>query len=69
MQSITRMDYQCLNKPMQWKDKSGEHTGFYHPMDFIHFLTKNLDKLSPNNLYQKSSICKLALSVLFPNKG
>ena len=54
---------------MQWKDKSGEHTGFYHPMDFIHFLTKNLDKPSPNNLYQKSSICKLALSVLFPNKG
>ena len=42
---------------MQWKDKSGEHTGFYHPMDFIHFLTKNLDKPSPNNLYQKSSIC------------
>ena len=69
LQSITRMDYQCLNKPIQWEDESGEHTGFYHPMDLIHFLIKNLDIPSRGKLYQKLSVCKLALPVLFPYKG
>ena len=68
LQSITRMDYQCLNKPIRWEDDSGEHTGFYHPMDLMHFLSKNLDIPSRGKLYQKLSICKLALPVLFPNK-
>ena len=69
LQSITRMDYQCLNKPIRWKDDLGEHTGFYHPMDLIHFLVKNLDIPSRGKLYQKLSICKLAVPVLFPNDG
>ena len=69
LKSITRMDYECLNKPIQWEDDSGEHTGFYHPMDLMHFLIKNLDIPSRGKLYQKLSICKLALPVLFPNKG
>ena len=68
LQSITRMDYQCLNKPIQWEDDNGEHTGFYHPMDLMHFLIKNLDIPSRGKLYQKLSICKLALPVLFPNQ-
>ena len=68
LQSITRMDYQSLNKPIRWENNSGEHTGFYHPMDFMHFLIKNLDIPSRGKLYQKLSICKLALPVLFPNK-
>ena len=68
LQSITRMDYQSLNKPIRWEDNSGEHTGFYHPMDFMHCLIKNLDIPSRGKLYQKLSICKLALPVLFPNK-
>ena len=68
IQSITRMDYQSLNKPIKWQDNSGEHTGFYHPMDFMHFLIKNLDIPSRGRLYQKLSICKLALPVLFPSK-
>ena len=68
LQSITRMDYQCLNKPIRWEDDSGEHKGFYHPMDLMHFLIKNLDIPSRGKLYQKLSICKLALPVLFPNK-
>ena len=69
LQSITRMDYQCFNKPIRWKDQSGEHTGIYHPMDLMHFLIKNLDILSRGKLYQKLSICKMALPVLFLNKG
>ena len=68
LQSITRMDYQCLNKPIRWEDDSGEHTGFYHPMDLMHFLIRNLDIPSRGKLYQKLSICKLALPILFPNK-
>ena len=68
LQSITRLDYQCLNKPIRWEDDSGEHTGFYHPMDLMHFLIKNLDIPSRGKLYRKLSICKLALPVLFPNK-
>ena len=68
LQSITRMDYQSLNKPIRWQDDTGEHAGFYHPMDFMHFLIKNLDIPSRGRLYQKLSICKLALPVLFPNK-
>ena len=68
LQSITRMDYQCLNRPIRWEDKSGEHTGFYHPMDLMHFLIKNLDISSRAKLYQKLSIWKLPLPVLFPNE-
>ena len=68
LQSITRMDYQCLNKPIRWEDDAGEHTEFYHPMDLMHFLIKNLDIPSRGNLYQKLSICKLALPVLLPDK-
>ena len=69
LQSIARMDYQCLNKPIRWVDNSGEHTGLYHPMDLMHFLVKNLDIPSRGKLYQKLAICKLALPVLFPNKS
>ena len=68
LQSITRMDYQRFNKPIRWKDELGEHTGFYHPMDLMHFLIKNLDVPSRVKLYQKLSICRLPLPVLFPNK-
>ena len=68
LQSITRMDYQSLNKPVRWQDNLGEHTGFYHPMDFMHFLVKNLDIPSRGRLYQKLSSCKLALPVLFPSE-
>ena len=38
-------------------------------MDLMHFLIRNLDIPSRGKLYQKLSICKLALPVLFPNKG
>ena len=67
LQSITRIDYQCLNKPIKWEDDLGEHKGSYHPMDLMHFLIKNLDTPSRSKLYQKFSVCKLALPVLFPN--
>ena len=66
LQSITRIDYQCLNKPIEWEDDEGVHTGFYHPMDLRHFIIKNLDITSRSELYQKLSVCKLALPVLFP---
>ena len=56
LQSITRMDYQSLNKPVRWQDNLGEHTGFYHPMDFMHFLVKNLDIPSRGRLYQKLQV-------------
>ena len=66
LQSISRMDYQCLNKPVKWEDDIGEHTGSYHPMDLMHLLIKSLDIPSRGKLYQKLSVCKLALPVLFP---
>ena len=69
LQSITRMDYQCLNRPIQWEDNSGKHMGYYHPMDLIHFVIKNLDIPSRGKLYQKLSLCKLAVPVLFPGKN
>ena len=68
LQSITRIDYQCLNKPVRWKDDSGEHTGFCHPTDLVYFLVKSLDIPSHGKLYQKLSSCKFALPPLFPNK-
>ena len=68
LNSIARMDYQCLNKPIQWKGDSGNHKGLVHPMDLMHFLINNLDISSRGKLYQKLAICKLALPVLFPNK-
>ena len=69
LQSITRMDYQCLNRPIQWEDNSGKHMGYYHPMDLMHFVIKNLDIPSRCKLYQKLSLCKLAVPVLFPGKN
>ena len=69
LQSIHRLDYQCLNKPLKWKDESGEHIGYYHSMDLMHFLIKNLDIPSRSKLYQKLSLCKLAVPVLFQNEG
>ena len=69
LRSIHRIDYQCLNKPLRWEDNSGEHKGFYHPMDLLHFLIKNLDIPSRSKLYQKLSLCKLAVPVLFQDKG
>ena len=69
LQSIHRLDYQCLNKPLKWKDDSGEHTGYYHSMDLMHFLIKSLDIPSRSKLYQKLSLCKLAVPVLFQNEG
>ena len=62
------MNYQCLNKPIQWEDNTGKHAGYYHPMDLLHFLIKNLDIPSRCKLYQKLSLCKLAVPVLFPGK-
>ena len=62
------MDYQCLNRPIQWEDNSGNHTGYCHPMDLMHFVIKNLDIPSRCKLYQKLSLCKLAVPVLFPGK-
>ena len=69
LQSIYRLDYQCLNKPLKWKDSLGEHTGYYHPMDLIHFMIKHMDIPSRSKLYQKLSLCKLAVPVLFQNEG
>ena len=69
LQSIHGLDYQSLNKPLRWKDDSGEHTGYYHSMDLVHFLIKNLDIPSRSKLYQKLSLCKLAVPVLFQNEG
>ena len=62
------MDYQCLNRPIYWEDDSGKHEGYYHPMDLMHFIIKNLDIPSRCKLYQKLSLCKLAVPVLFPGK-
>ena len=62
------MDYQCLNRPIQWEDDSGNHTGYCHPMDLMHLVIKNLDIPSRCKLYQKLSLCKLAVPVLFPGK-
>ena len=62
------MDYQCRNKPIRWKDDSGDHKGLVHPMDLLHFLINNLDISSRGKLYQKLAICKLALPVIFPSK-
>ena len=62
------MDYQCLNRPIQWADESGKHVGYYHPMDLMHFVIKNLDIPSRCKLYRKLSLCKLAVPVLFPGK-
>ena len=62
------MDYQCLNRPIYWEDDSGKHKGYYHPMDLMHFIIKNLDIPSRCKLYQKLSLCKLAVPVLFPGK-
>ena len=67
LESITRMDYQCLNKPIKWEDDIEEHIGIYHPMDFLYFLIKNLDIPSRCKLYHKLSSCKLAVPVLFPS--
>ena len=63
------MDYHCLNRPIQWDDDSGKHVGYYHPMDLMHFVIKNLDIPSRSKLYQKLSLCKLAVPVLFPGKN
>ena len=68
LQSITRMDYQCLNRPIQWEDDSGNHVAHCHPMDLMHLVIKNLDIPSRCKLYQKLSLCKLAVPVLFPGK-
>ena len=62
------MDYQCLNRPIQWEDDSGKHVGYYHPMDLMHFVIEHLDIPSRCKLYQKLSLCKLAVPVLFPDK-
>ena len=37
-------------------------------MDLMHFVIKNLDIPSRCKLYQKLSLCKLAVPVLFPGK-
>ena len=69
LQSIHSLDYQCMNNTLKQKDSSGEHTGNYHPMDLMHFLIKNFDVPSLDKLYQKLSVCKLAVPVLFQNRG
>ena len=62
------MDYQCLNRAIQWENDSGNHAGYCHPMDIMHFVIKNLEIPSRCKLYQKLSLCKLAVPVLFPAK-
>ena len=62
------MDYQCLNRPIQWEDNSGKHVGCTHPMDLMHIIVKNLDIPSRCKFYQKLSLCKLAVPVLFPGE-
>ena len=63
------MDYQCLNRPIQWEDDFGKHVGYYHPMDLMHFVIKNLDIPSRCKLFQKLFLCKLAAPVLFSGKN
>ena len=62
------MDYQCLNRPIQWEDNSGKHVSCTHPMDLMHIIVKNLDIPSRCKFYQKLSLCKLAVPVLFPGE-
>ena len=63
------MEYQCLNRPIQWEDNFGKHVGYYHPMDLMHFVIKNLDIPSRCKLFQKLFLCKLAAPVLFSGKN
>ena len=69
LQSISRMDYNCLNRLVSWKDKEEKiHTAVYHPMDLLHQIVDQLGISSRCKLYQKLSLCKLAVPVLLINK-
>ena len=70
LQGISRMDYNCLNQPLYWKDSQGKkHMCVYHPMDLLHQVVDKLNISSRCNLYQKLSLCKLAVPVLLKNNN
>ena len=70
LQSILRMDFKCLNQPIAWEDDEGnEHKGVYHPMDLLYQVVNHLDIPSRCVLYQKLSMCKLAVPVCFRQKN
>ena len=70
LQSISRMDYKCLNQTIAWEDEEGnEHKGVYHPMDLLHQVVDHLDIPSRCMLYQKLSMCKQAVPVCFRQKN
>ena len=70
LQSISRMDYNSLNRIITWKDKEEkEHTGVYHPMDLLHQVVVHLSIPSRCKLYKKLSMCKLAVPVCIMKKN
>ena len=60
------MDYHCCNRPIMWEDEYGTQEGFYHPMDLLHSVVKNLEIPLRSKLYRKFSDCKLAVPVVLP---
>ena len=66
LQSIKRMDYHCCKKPIVWETKHGTQKGFYHPMDLLHCIIKNLEIPLRFKLYKKLADCKLAVPVVSP---
>ena len=67
LQSITRMDYHCCNKPIAWETKHGTQKGFYHPMDLLHHIIKTLEIPLRSKLYRKLADCKIAVPVVSPD--
>ena len=69
LQSISRMDYNSLNRIITWKDEEGnEHAGVYHPMDLLHQVVLHSSISSRSKLYKKLSMCKLAVPVCIMKK-
>ena len=69
LQSISRMDYNFLNRPISWEDEDGrKHTGVYHPMDLLYQVVDQSNISLRCKLYQKLSLCKLAVPVVMKKK-
>lgn len=69
LQSISRMDYNSLNQPMYWEDDEGKtHACVYHPMDLLHQVVYLSNISIRCKLYQKLSLCKLAVPVVMKKK-
>lgn len=66
VQSVTKMDYHCCNKPIEWETKHGTQKGFYHPMDLLHHIIKTLKIPLRSKLYRKLADCKIAVPVVSP---